>query len=152
VLTIPTSIDTRDDIAFVHNLDDPLYGEDGQDAIRDVRTQTYYWTLQVLAAYEGVDTADGDGESLLIGGETSILNAGPVIIYLEALRDANAHLANCVDMERLRQRAVLHETIHRFEHPDHDEAVMSYALFWTAPDNQILLTGNLLKRIRNHNP
>ena len=145
------SIGNHDDIMFIRNLEeeDVAYG----NGVRDVPTQPNYWTIQVLAAYEGPAASDGDdGDAEVTGGNTSTFGESPVNIFLEALAEANSMIPNAVDTERLRQRTVLHEVMHRFGHLDHDVAVMSYSLLWTAPDNQVELVGLLFQKIRSNNP
>jgi len=150
--TIPESIDDSDDIAFVHNL--PLGSESYGNLIRNVPYRgDDYWCVQVLAGYEFDTVEDGDdaGEDATMG-ITDLGATVPVHVFLETIRTVKSSRPAAVDTERLRQRVVLHEVMHKFRYLPHDQAIMNYELLLNGSDEEVKLTAALLETVESTYP
>jgi hypothetical protein len=108
------------------------------------------WAVQVFAAYEAKQA--GDYDPPLGASEHAILGmtaeGSPANIFLETIRDVSANTVDAVDAETLRQRTVVHETLHRFGIPDSTIAgIMRLAtnVLGTADENK--LKGSELRAI-----
>jgi hypothetical protein len=111
-------------------------------------TSSTFWTIQVMAVYEGPADFDNDGviapESAWLG-VTDRSADQPVNIFLETIRDIAAE-SGAKSAATIAARTVLHEVVHRFglAHGPGDEGVMVASNTIYEDDDENELTGKQL--------
>ncbi|MEO8494932.1 MAG: hypothetical protein ABI614_07670 [Planctomycetota bacterium] len=144
-------IDIRDNVAFVHNLADITHA----NAKRDVQSSESFWAVQIVAAYEWLETKDADpppgGAEEAVTGVTIGSLQRPIYIFLETSRDVAATKTGAVAASIITERTVLHEVIHRFGYPRHDVGIMDSEKLATGTDEDVRLNGGLLKYLISRN-
>jgi hypothetical protein len=103
------ALDTRDEIAFVHNLADAAAAATG-NGVRDAGSLERFWVVHVVSAYEGETTEDFDPNT---EGATTGFSPASCMIYTETIRDVAVNWPGSVAAAVRLPRTVLHETIHR---------------------------------------
>jgi hypothetical protein len=158
-------------IPFVRNV------EDGNafavaNPFRDVASQSAFWTVQIIGAYEGPVMEDGDPNTEIFknGYAATVIPpeawvTGGCFVYTEVMRDWIAqqpsppagYVGAPAGLELLERRIVLHELLHRFRllHtiPPGDEGPLNNILMYFAlpifGDIAMNLTPALIAHIRN---
>jgi hypothetical protein len=151
VLT-PLLEDFVDNAEFVHNLGEfANQSVDSGDLVRDVNSLASFWVIQVLAAYEWKLDRDYDyiigTEQAELGNTNLGANDGPINIYLETIRTVSIDTPNAVSADAIKQRTVLHESMHQFGYLLHDMGVMVADTVVTGTDAQNALTGSQIRAI-----
>jgi len=140
------ALDTRDEVAFVHNLADASAANTA-NAVRDVASLAGFWAVQILGAYEGESSEDQDPN---IEAATAGYTPGPCLIYLETIRDIAANYPGAVAQGTLEARTVLHETLHRFGLTHPSGGIMDAITLVTGTDQQNQLDGQQMRDVRAH--
>jgi hypothetical protein len=116
------ALNKRKQTRFVHNLEDIEFNQEFSTVkVRDVMSETQFWVVQIVGAYEGPLDADADPvtEPGMLGFTPPPFRPwewpnGPCFIFLETMRDLSANTPRAVDKETLERRSVVHESAHRF--------------------------------------
>ncbi|MFO0871492.1 MAG: hypothetical protein U0935_21425 [Pirellulales bacterium] len=158
VQLLPATYDWRDDVRFQHNLTTSIGRE-----VRDAVSQSYFWHVHMIGAYEGSDTQDNDpdNEAPLLGWSDSINDPFPSnFVFFETIRDiiAEPQYPNMVGVGVAEGRVAAHEALHRFlGWHDNSDPEKSYTIEGIMNPNPeaamtqavITLTGRQIREIQN---
>ena len=154
VKKVPGEIDFRDNAvgSFKHNFVSQAESFSAGAPVRDAWSEADLWAVQVYAAYEYIESEDGD--PIFAGGleDRTLGNTDPmertaINIYLETIRDTSQEEPDAVNNEIIAERTVLHETMHRFGHANHDIAIMIPQATVTGSTAENKLTPEMLREV-----
>lgn len=143
--------DMDDNATFVHNMTQEQ-SRYAANPVRNIEDEADYWVIQVFAAYEYMEEFDGDEPFLPVQedrvlGNTFSQERSAVNIYLETIRDTSEETPGAKSPSVIAQRAVLHETMHRFGYSADDIGPMNQDNVVKGSDEDNELPGALLRQV-----
>lgn len=152
VRKVDSAVDSRDEAIFAHNFADVDSAANASVDIRDTISELDRWSIQVFAAYEYLETEDGDPPPLVqdedrTHGSTRESESLSVNVYLETIRDVWDDVPGTVHYATVAERVVLHECMHLFGHAAHYTGPMLPGNVRSGTQTQNELTSSMLREI-----